>query len=171
MIILSEVKGKDRKRALTTFYKTHNRNLFHYAYRFVQDGAAAEDILHEAWAKCLARVDTFFAILPEDRISWMSVIVKNTALDALRKEGRHESMDPTEWEPEAREEKGVEEIAEIIRSMPEQYREILELKFLEERTDQEIADLTGLTKGAVSTRISRGRKLLQEKLREEGYRP
>lgn len=80
-------------------------------------------------------------------------------------------MDPTEWEPEAREEKGVEDIAAIIRSMPEQYREILDLKFLEEKTDQEIADLLGLSKGAVSTRISRGRKLLQEKLREEGYRP
>lgn len=72
---------------------------------------------------------------------------------------------------EAREEKGVEDVAAIIRSMPEQYREILDLKFLEEKTDQEIADLLGLSKGAVSTRISRGRKLLQEKLREEGYRP
>lgn len=171
MIILSEVKGKGRKRALAAFYKTHNRNLFRYAYRFVQDSAAAEDILHDAWTKCLARVDTFFAILPEERIAWMSVLVKNTALDALRKERRHESMDPTEWEPEAREEKGVEEIAEIIRSMPEQYRDVLDLKFLEERTDQEIADILGMSKGAVSTRISRGRKLLQEKLREEGYRP
>lgn len=171
MIIQAEVKGKDRQRTLSAFYETHKFNLFRYALRFTKNNAAAEDVFHTAWMKCLSQVDTFFAILPEERIAWMAVLVKNTALDALRKEGRHESMDPTEWEPEAREEKGVEDVAAIIRSMPEQYREILDLKFLEEKTDQEIADLLGLRKGAVSTRISRGRKLLQEKLREEGYRP
>ena len=150
MIIQAEVKGKDRQRTLSAFYETHKFNLFRYALRFTKNNAAAEDVFHTAWMKCLTQVDTFFAILPEERIAWMAVLVKNTALDALRKEGRHESMDPTEWEP---------------------YREILDLKFLEEKTDQEIADLLGLSKGAVSTRISRGRKLLQEKLREEGYRP
>lgn len=171
MIIQAEVKGKDRQRTLSAFYETHKFNLFRYALRFTKNNAAAEDVFHTAWMKCLSQVDTFFAILPEERIAWMAVLVKNTALDALRKEGRYESMDPTEWELEAREEKGVEDVAAIIRSMPEQYREILDLKFLEEKTDQEIADLLGLSKGAVSTRISRGRKLLQEKLREEGYRP
>ncbi len=48
---------------------------------------------------------------------------------------------------------------------------ILDLKFLREWSDQQIADYMGLTIGAVSTRISRGRKLLQEILRKEGYRP
>lgn len=171
MIILSEVKGKDRQRTLSAFYRTHHRDLFRYALRFTGNAAAAEDVFHTAWMKCLSQVDTFFAILPEERIAWMAVLVKNTALDALRKEGRHESMDPTAWEPAAREEKGTEDVAAIIRAMPAQYREILELKFLEEKTDREIADLVGLSTSAVSARISRGRKLLQKKLREEGYRP
>ena len=70
-----------------------------------------------------------------------------------------------------KEDQNTNELRQIRRALPEQYREILDLKFLEEKTDQEIADLLGLSKGAVSTRISRGRKLLQEKLREEGYRP
>ena len=106
MIIQAEVKGKDRQRTLSAFYETHKFNLFRYALRFTKNNAAAEDVFHTAWMKCLTQVDTFFAILPEARIAWMAVLVKNTALDALRKEGRHESMDPTKWEPEAREEKG-----------------------------------------------------------------
>ena len=53
--------------------------------------------------------------------------------------------------------------------MPEQYRTILELKFVWELEEKEIARQTGLTVSAVSTRVYRGRKLLQQALRKEGY--
>ncbi|MGN0969499.1 MAG: RNA polymerase sigma factor, partial [Evtepia sp.] len=56
-----------------------------------------------------------------------------------------------------------------IRAMPEQYRTILELKFVLEWRDKDIARYVGLSESAVSTRITRGRKLLQEALRKEGY--
>ena len=53
--------------------------------------------------------------------------------------------------------------------MPVSYRKILELKFLLEWSNKEIAKHLGLTQTAVSSRINRGRKLLQDRLREEGY--
>ena len=58
---------------------------------------------------------------------------------------------------------------DLIRALPEQYRTILELKFLWEWTDRAIAQAVGLSVDAVSARVSRGRKLLQQKLREAGY--
>ena len=60
-------------------------------------------------------------------------------------------------------------IVAVIQAMPEQYRRLLELKFLLEWSNKEIAKHLGLSQTAVSTRLSRGRKLLQERLREEGY--
>ena len=57
----------------------------------------------------------------------------------------------------------------IIREMPEDYRRILELRFVAEWSLAEIAQATGMTEGAVKTRIFRGRKLLMEQLRREGY--
>ena len=53
--------------------------------------------------------------------------------------------------------------------MPETYRAVLEMRLVEERTTREIAAALGLSEGAVNTRISRGRALLAEKLRKEGY--
>lgn len=58
---------------------------------------------------------------------------------------------------------------DLIRALPEQYRTILKLKFLWEWTDRAIAQAVGLSVDAVSARVSRGRKLLQQNLREAGY--
>lgn len=60
-------------------------------------------------------------------------------------------------------------IIDLIRAMPEIYRAVLELRFVEERSTKEIAELLKLSEGAVDMRIHRGRKLLIRKLKEEGY--
>ena len=57
----------------------------------------------------------------------------------------------------------------LIRTMPEQYRAILELKFVLEWTDKSIAKELGLPVTTVSARIRRGRKQLQAQLIKEGY--
>ena len=48
-------------------------------------------------------------------------------------------------------------------------RKTPELRFVAEWSVAEIARTMGLTEGTVKTRIFRGRKLLMERLREEGY--
>ncbi|MBR6526534.1 MAG: sigma-70 family RNA polymerase sigma factor, partial [Lachnospiraceae bacterium] len=66
---------------------------------------------------------------------------------------------------------GPHTIVEVIRAMPEQYRTILELKFVLEWKDKEIARHLGLPLSTVTSRIHRGRKLLQDALIKEGYAP
>ena len=48
------------------------------------------------------------------------------------------------------------DIIAVLRSMPETYRTVLELRFLEELDSAEIARRTGLSVSAVDTRIHRG---------------
>ena len=63
----------------------------------------------------------------------------------------------------------VKDVIEIIREMPEIYRAILEMRFVEERSTKEIAAALSLKESTVDVRIHRGRALLMKKLREEGY--
>lgn len=96
------------------------------------------------------------------------VVVKNAALDMLRKEGRETGLE--NWEPAAAPDQGeFETLVALIRSMPEDYRRVLELKFLAEWSLADIAGELGLTEGAVKSRVFRGRKLLMDALRREGY--
>ncbi len=72
-------------------------------------------------------------------------------------------------DPHGAEEGDYRSIVALIRAMPEQYRTILELKFVLEWPDKAIAKALQLPATTVSTRISRGRKLLQTQLIKEEY--
>lgn len=162
---------------LTDFYLAHRDGFFRYALFLMKDPHKAEDLLSAAWLTWLECQETFRSIPPQKQAAWMVAVIRNTAFTTLAREGRLESLDSTDWDlmaPECCDPQQVQsyqDLVSLIRSMPEQYRMILELKFLREWSDRQIADYTGLTVGAVSTRISRGRKLLQEILRKEGYHP
>ena len=135
------------------FYKAHSVGLYHYALSWVKNPHQAEDVAQTAWLQCVQHAQRFFSLPEEKRLPWMVTLVKHAALTHLRTAGRTVPLDP-----EA-----------DLRSMPETYRTVLELRFLEELDSAEIARRTGLSVSAVDTRIHRGRKRLQEALRKEGY--
>jgi RNA polymerase sigma-70 factor (ECF subfamily) len=56
------------------------------------------------------------------------------------------------------------EALQLIRSLPEAYRETLMLRFVEGMTGPEIAERTGLTPASVRVNLHRGMKLLREKM-------
>ena len=96
-------------------------------------------------------------------------VVRNRALDMLRKEARETELDPETWEPAAPPDLGeFQTLVSLICGMPEDYRRVLELRFVAEWSLEEIAQELGLTEGAVKSRVFRGRKLLADRLRKEG---
>ena len=89
---------------------------------------------------------------------------------SLRSERRTAAF-PADWDPPARED-GQEEyryLISLIRSLPENYRRVLELKCVEEQTNREIARRLHITESTVSMRVLRGRAMLKERLEKEGY--
>jgi RNA polymerase sigma-70 factor (ECF subfamily) len=56
------------------------------------------------------------------------------------------------------------EVLEIIRALPEAYRETLVLRLVEGMTGPEIAERTGLRPGSVRVNLHRGMALLRQRL-------
>lgn len=56
-----------------------------------------------------------------------------------------------------------------MRALPDGYRRVLEHRLVEEQSNQEIARCLGLNESTVSTRIQRGKAMLREQLKKEGY--
>ena len=142
------------------FYKAHSVGLYRYALSWVKNPHQAEDIAQTAWLQCVQHAQRFFSLPEEKRLPWM--------VTHLRTAGRTVPLDPVADLP-APEAGDPGDLIAILRSMPETYRTVLELRFLEELDSAEIARRTGLSVSAVDTRIHRGRKRLQEALRKEGY--
>lgn len=168
LLLLAALDSAEDKHVFARFYQRHKTDLYRYACTLCPSPALAEEAVQEGWMRCVQYAETFFALPPERRLPWMVVVVRNAALSLRKKEAKHQTLDP-DWDGPAPSDGDVSGIMEVIRAMPEQYRTILELKFVLELDDREIARRTGLSVTAVSTRVSRGRKLLQQRLIEEGY--
>lgn len=161
--------SEDRER-FTRLYQKNQRQLHRLAARVLGPGPRAEDAVHDTFIKFIQNYDQLRFRSDGQLARWLTVVVKNTALDALRRESREEELDAQAWEPAVPPDLGeFEALVALIRSMPEDYRRVLELRFLAEWSLQDIAGELGLTEGAVKSRVFRGRKLLIDALRKEGY--
>lgn len=94
---------------------------------------------------------------------WIAMIARNRAMDFHRKSRETVEVTDDIRGSETGETRAAE-ILEIIRTLPDAYRETLVLRLVEGMTGPEIATRTGLTSASVRVNLHRGMKLLREKL-------
>lgn len=96
---------------------------------------------------------------------WLAMIARNRAMDFHRQRRQTEELQES-IALESRSEADAEanKVLEIIRELPESYRETLIMRLVEGMTGPEISERTGLTPASVRVNLHRGMKLLREKL-------
>jgi RNA polymerase sigma-70 factor (ECF subfamily) len=97
---------------------------------------------------------------------WLGAIARNRAIDYFR-ESRHRTQLDEQTERTQSCDGGGREafvILDLIRTLPEAYRETLILRLVEGMTGPEIAERTGLTPESVRVNLCRGMKMLRELL-------
>ena len=155
-------------------HREYERKMYRVALSILGDHHRAEECVHDAFCKIILNFSKISEIPCHEMEPWIVTIVKNTALDIQRKDRRRETL-PEEWDAPAPEgveaESGYRRLVELIRSMPEGYRQALELKFVLEQSNRDIARALGISEAAAAQRVTRGRALLIQKLKEEGYEP
>ncbi|PYR76653.1 MAG: sigma-70 family RNA polymerase sigma factor [Acidobacteria bacterium] len=96
---------------------------------------------------------------------WIAMIARNRALDFHRRSADEVSLPddlPARGETGALAEANA--ILDVIRRLPEAYRDTLVLRLVEGLSGPEIAERTGLTAASVRVNLHRGMKQLREKL-------
>lgn len=94
---------------------------------------------------------------------WLAMIARNRAMDFHRRSRETEELSE-ELARAAAPEAEASEVLEVIRGLPEAYRETLVLRLVEGMTGPEIAAQTGLQPDSVRVNLHRGMKMLREKL-------
>ena len=125
----------------------------------------AEDIVQETFLR-LYRQDRSFES-DEHLRRWLMRVAVNLCKDVLKNPWRKRrvALDSIPEQPVFdRLEQG--DLYREVMAMPEQYRTVLNLYYYEELSTKEIAELLHLRQTAVTTRLSRGRALLKERLGE-----
>ena len=98
--------------------------------------------------------------------AWLATIARNRAMDYFRQARAQVPFEENiKAESGARDtEIGALEVLDLIRRLPEAYREPMILRLVEGMTGPEIAQQTGLTADSVRVNLCRGMKMLRELL-------
>ena len=165
LTLLDDEDDRDLFQALFTRYEGA---VLRAALRILGSQALAEETAQETWLKTLNNFSAVKSIPGDGAGRWLIAVVKNTALDVLRRERRITPMEaPPEdggtWDTDRRAD--YRALVAIIRAMPESERRVLELRFLQEYSYRELAEALGVSESAAASRVFRARNKLIERLR------
>jgi RNA polymerase sigma-70 factor (ECF subfamily) len=154
-------------------FRHHWPLAYRAAYLVVHDAAAAEDIAQEAFLAALRALDRFDRRRPFG--PWLHRIVVNRAIDWARARTlRAEISDDGTIERAAavRDRTGAagsdtRALAAGLAALSPEHRAVIVLRHLLEYTPGEIAELLGLPRGTVNSRLRRGLDALREAIGEE----
>jgi len=150
-------------------FRRHWSAAYRAAYLVVHDAAAAEDIAQEAFLAAVRNLDRFDRRRPFG--PWLHRIVVNRAIDwararTLRRETGAAPLD-TLPAPGARSNPHSQTLVEGLADLSPEHRAVIVLRHLLEYTPGEIAELLGLPRGTVNSRLRRGLDELSRQLGED----
>lgn len=169
--------------AFETLVRAHGGRLLSVARRILGNNEDAQDAVQDAFIRAYKAIHTF-----EERsqlTTWLHRILVNTALMKLRERRRrptdsiedllpsyaadgHQTVATREWSDAMLERKETAAVVrEAIAMLPDQYREVLVLRDIEERDTSEAAEILGTSSNVVKVRLHRARQALRTLLDRE----
>jgi RNA polymerase sigma-70 factor (ECF subfamily) len=150
--------------------------MYAICYRYAVDGYMAEEMMQEGFIKVYQNLSKFEQKGSFD--GWMHRIMVNASLEFLRKEKKgHKqlSIDNHQLEQQTSsntiDNMSVKEIMSAVRSLPEGYREVVNLYIIDGYSHKEIATMLEISEDNSKQRLKRGRDMLQKKLAAMQYIP
>ena len=159
-------------RSYEELVRRYERLVGRILYPYARRETSAEDLTQETFLRAYDRLETFN---PEYRFkTWLLTIANNLGVDTLRRrrevvEFNQEVHSGSAGGPEdaALESDRARAVQKAIESLPETYGVPLILRYTEDMSYAEIAEVLDLTVAAVKSRLFRARNMLAEKLRDE----
>jgi len=121
-----------------------------------------DDLVQDVFLVALRRLDSLreAAAFP----GWLASIARHRAADHHRRHPPEHAPLPEDIAAHGSDDSEGHAILDVVRSLPDAYRESLVLRLVEGMNGQEIADRTGLTPASVRVNLHRGMKLLRARL-------
>lgn len=156
----------------------YQNRLYRYLLRLTANPAVAEDLFQETWLKVITRIHNYDARRPFE--PWLFSVARNLAIDHLRRASPESLDEPSEGgetkvsrlsadEPGSlqrlleRERRGL--LERKLEELPVVYREALSLRFEEEMTFEEIAEVLAAPLSTVKSRVQRALSTLRRRMK------
>lgn len=169
--LIKQVAGANRKLAMDLVVREYRERLFQHAFYIVKDSQEAYDAVQEVFIKAM-REPRFFEA--DFRIkAWLFRVTSNLCYNIVRDRRRRGGILETLSRPEGtgatqmervHEGERRDEVLSAMEGLSRGHREILLLRYYDDLSYTEIAEVLGVKLGTVMSRLSRARTRLGELL-------
>jgi len=158
--------------------ETHSDALFRYCYFKVSDRDISKDLVQETYMKTweyLARgekidnIRAFFYKILNNLIIDHYRKKKSVSLDMLSEENHFEQASSHDEVRSMEDKIDGEKALMLLYKIPELYKDVIVLRFVEDLSIKEIADIRGESENSIAVKIHRGLKKIKEVLKEKNY--
>ncbi len=172
------IDNKSDREFVETLFQENAERMYKMAFRILMDQYLAEDAVQISFENIIKYLPRIKRIPPHKFSAYLTVICKNVARelykDQLRRNSEGEYIDDFEDDikdpPDIVISKDeVSHLVNLIQSLRPIYADVLMLKYFCELDEDIIADALNISLHNVRKRITRGKKMLEEMLREEGF--
>ncbi|PLR95499.1 RNA polymerase sigma factor SigW [Bacillus sp. T33-2] len=172
---------KGDQNAYAEIVELYKDRVFQLCFRMLGNRHEAEDMAQEAFIRAYININSFNQNLKFS--TWLYRIATNLCIDRLRKKKPDYYLDAevpgteglnmysqvasdTELPEDELESLELQDMVQKeISKLPDKYRSVIVLKYIEELSLNEISEILDLPLGTVKTRIHRGREALRQQLR------
>lgn len=172
LIYLSMIETEEDKNKFIQLYEKYRKLMFYVANQILKDEYLAEDAVHHTFINVIENLDKISDIDCHKTKSYIVTMVRNCAINLYNQRKRHplvsldaaigiESNETFQFEEET--------LVKAVANLPEIYNSVLTLKYVQEFSNSEIAELLAIPEPTVRKRLERAKIKVQEIMDKEGY--
>ena len=166
-IYLAELDTQEEKDRFAELYEKYSRKMYHIALSILKNPVDAEDAVDIAFHKFAKNFTNISQINSDEIKSYIVICIRNTAIDIFRSRKRIESKTQAVKEDDFYEdfwEQKTDHLSmiESIRSLSDEYRDIIFLRDYQMLSVKEISKLMNISETAVTSLCCRAHKKLKK---------
>lgn len=171
--LVRDIQNGDRA-AMRRLYDQYSGYIMAIVMRYVPDRDDVADVVQDAFVRIFTSMSQYEYRGEGTLRLWLSRVTANEVLGFLRRKGNITFTDnipdsPTDDEPDISQISD-EALSEMIASLPEGYRVVLNLYVFGQMSHKEIADELGITPSTSASQYYHAKKMLANKIKEYNKR-
>lgn len=166
--IIQGIKNRDEK-SLRAFIDSYGPVMKASIYKVLTFNENVRmEVLNDSVLAVWDNIDSFDPARSSFK-NWCAGVARYKAIDALRKEIRHKSVDLDEVSPylSTDDDISIDETEEILKVLDEKDREIFRKLFLEGYSYDDLTKVYDISKAGLYNRVARGKKKIKEEIQNE----
>lgn len=165
-LFLSMLETEEDKNKFTLLYEKYRKLMFYVANRILKDDGLSEDAVEQTFIKVIENLDRISEVECHKTKSYLVIMVRNCAINLYWQHKKHptvpldEDMElPGEWSFAVEDE---DEMTKAVAQLPVIYRDVLTLKYVQEYTNEEIAEMLEISEPTVRKRLERAKEKVRQ---------